>query len=151
MSNRITRTLRVRLMRPSKNRRPTMKRSITIGLATIAGAALGAAAVEGLHAQAKPPVYQVVEIDVLNQDAYLKDYAPKAQAVIKAAGGKFLAAGGKTTTIEGEPPKGRIVIQQWDSVDQIAAYRASAAFKDLLPLREKLAKFRSFTVEGVPQ
>ena len=128
-----------------------MKRSITIGLATIAGAALGAAAVEGLHAQAKPPVYQVVEIDVLNQDAYLKDYAPKAQAVIKAAGGKFLAAGGKTTTIEGEPPKGRIVIQQWDSVDQIAAYRASAAFKDLLPLREKLAKFRSFTVEGVPQ
>ena len=128
-----------------------MKRSITIGLATIAGAALGAAAVEGLHAQAKPPVYQVVEIDVLNQDAYLKDYAPKAQAVIKAAGGKFLAAGGKTTTIEGEPPKGRIVIQQWDSVDQIAAYRASAAFKDLLPLREKLAKFRSFTVEGIPQ
>jgi len=128
-----------------------MKRSITIGLATIAGVALGAAAVEGLHAQAKPPVYQVVEIDVLNQDAYLKDYAPKAQAVIKAAGGKFLAAGGKTTTIEGEPPKGRIVIQQWDSVDQIAAYRASAAFKDLLPLREKLAKFRSFTVEGVPQ
>jgi len=48
-------------------------------------------------------------------------------------------------------PKNRVVIQQWDSVEVIAAYRASAAFKDLLPLREKLAKFRSFTVEGVPQ
>jgi hypothetical protein len=46
-----------------------MNRSVTIGLAMLAGAALGAAAVEGLHAQAKPPVYQVVEIDVLNQDA----------------------------------------------------------------------------------
>jgi uncharacterized protein (DUF1330 family) len=128
-----------------------MKRSFTVGLAMVAGAALGAAAVEGLHAQAKPPVYQIVEIDVLNQDAYVNDYVPKAQAAIKAAGGKFLAAGGKTTTIEGEPPKNRIVIQQWDSVEKIAAYRASAAFKDLLPLREKLAKFRSFTVEGVPQ
>ena len=128
-----------------------MKRSFTVGLAMVAGAALGAAAVEGLHAQAKPPVYQIVEIDVLNQDAYVNDYVPKAQAAIKAAGGKFLAAGGKTTTIEGDPPKNRIVIQQWDSVEKIAAYRASAAFKDLLPLREKLAKFRSFAVEGVPQ
>jgi hypothetical protein len=32
-----------------------MKRSFTVGLAMVAGAALGAAAVEGLHAQAKPP------------------------------------------------------------------------------------------------
>src|SRR5215470_1377992 len=121
-----------------------MKRSFTVGLAMVAGAALGAAAVEGLHAQAKPPVYQIVEIDVLNQDAYVNDYVPKAQAAIKAAGGKFLAAGGKTTSIEGDPPKNRIVIQQWDSVEKIAAYRASATFKDL-PLRDKLAKFRSFT------
>jgi uncharacterized protein (DUF1330 family) len=128
-----------------------MKRMFTFGLTLAVGAALGAAAVEGLHAQAKPPVYQIVEIDVLNQDAYVKDYAPKAQAAIKASGGKFIAAGGKTTTIEGDPPKSRIVIQQWDSVEQIQAYRASAAFKDLLPLREKLAKFRSFTVEGLPQ
>jgi uncharacterized protein (DUF1330 family) len=128
-----------------------MKRLLTFGLTLAAGAALGAAAVEGLRAQAKPPVYQITEIEVLNQDAYVKDYAPKAQAVIKAAGGKFLAAGGKTTTIEGDPPKSRIVIQQWDSVEQIRAYRASAGFKELLPLREKLAKFRAFTVEGLPQ
>src|ERR1700736_4455728 len=128
-----------------------MKTRYTIALSMLAGAALGAAAIQGLHAQAKPPVYQIVEIDVLNQDAYLKDYAPRAQAAIKAAGGKFLAAGGKTTTIEGEPPKSRVVIQQWDSLEQAQAYRNSAAFKDLLPIRDKLAKFRSFVVEGAPQ
>jgi uncharacterized protein (DUF1330 family) len=117
----------------------------------LAGFGLGAVAVQGLHAQAKPPVYQVVEIEPSNMDAYLKDYVPKAQAAIKAAGGKFLAAGGKTTTIEGEPPKSRVVIQQWDSVEKIKAYRDSAAFKELLPLRDKLAKFRSYAVEGVSQ
>ena len=53
--------------------------------------------------------------------------------------------------IEGEPPKARVVIQQWDSVEKIQAYRDSAAFKDLLPLRNSLAKFRSYAVEGVPQ
>jgi uncharacterized protein (DUF1330 family) len=128
-----------------------MNRHITVGLAMIAGAAIGAAAVQTLYAQAKPPVYQITEIDVLNQEAYLKDYAPKAQEVIKAAGGKFLAAGGKTTTIEGEPPKSRVVLQQWDSLEKIQAYRNSAAFKELLPIRDKLAKFRSFVVEGAPQ
>jgi uncharacterized protein (DUF1330 family) len=55
----------------------------------------------GFTPRPSPPVYQVVEIDVLDKEAYSKDYIPKAQAAIKAAGGKFLAAGGKTTTIEG--------------------------------------------------
>jgi uncharacterized protein (DUF1330 family) len=130
--------------------RKVMKTQYTVTLAMLAGFGLGAVAVQGLHAQAKPPVYQVVEIDMLDQETYLKDYVPKAQAAIKAAGGKFLAAGGKSTTIEGEPPKSRVVIQQWDSLEKIQAYRNSTAFKDLLPLRNKLAKFRSFVVEGVP-
>src|SRR4051812_38519994 len=86
----------------------------------------------------------------VDSEAYLKDYVPKAQAAIKAAGGKFLAAGGKTTTIEGEPPKSRVVIQQWDSLEKVQAYRNSTAFKDLQPLRDKLGKIRSFVVEGVP-
>jgi uncharacterized protein (DUF1330 family) len=127
-----------------------MKTHLTVTWAMLAGFGLGAVAVQALHAQAKPPVYQVVEIDVSNMDAYLKDYAPKAQAAIKAAGGKFLAAG-KATTIEGEPPKSRVVIQQWDSLEQAQAYRNSAAFKEISPIREKLAKFRSFVVEGAPQ
>jgi uncharacterized protein (DUF1330 family) len=130
-----------------------MKTQSTVALALLTGIGIGAAAVHGLHAQAKPPVYQIVEIDIdaANQEAYTKDYVPKAQAAIKGAGGKFLAAGGKTTTIEGEPPKSRVVIQQWDSLEKVQAYRDSAAFKDLLPMRNKLAKFRTFVVEGLPQ
>jgi uncharacterized protein (DUF1330 family) len=128
-----------------------MKTRSSVTLAMLAGFGLGAIAVQGLYAQATPPVYQVVEIEPSDMETYLKDYVPKAQAAIKAAGGKFLAAGGKTTTIEGEPPKPRIVIQQWDSVEKIKAYRESAAFKELLPLRNKLAKFRSFAVEGLAQ
>jgi uncharacterized protein (DUF1330 family) len=127
-----------------------MKIYYTVALAMLTGFGLGAVAVQGLHAQAKPPVYQVSEIDVSNMDAYLKDYVPKAQAAIKAAGGKFLAAGGKTTAIEGEPPKSRISISQWDGLEKVQAYRNSSAFKELLALRDKLAKFRTFVVEGLP-
>ena len=127
-----------------------MKTQHAVALAMLAGFGLGTVAVEGLHAQAKPPVYSVAEIDIADQAAY-STYVPKAQAAIKAVAGKVLAAGGKITTVEGEPPKSRVVIQQWDSLEKFQAYRNSAAFKDLLPIREKVAKFRTFVVEGVPQ
>jgi hypothetical protein len=50
-----------------------MKTRYTVMLSMIAGAALGGAAIQGLHAQAKPPVYLVTEIDVTNPDAYAKN------------------------------------------------------------------------------
>jgi uncharacterized protein (DUF1330 family) len=127
-----------------------MKTRFTIALAMFAGFGLGAVAVHGLHAQANPPVYSVAEIDVLDQAAYAT-YVPTAQAAIKAAGGKLLVAGGKITAADGDPPKSRVVIQQWDSVEKFQAYRNSAAFRDLLPIREKVANFHTFVVEGVPQ
>jgi len=110
-----------------------MKTPFTVTLSMLAGAALGAAAVQGLHAQAKPPVYYVSEIDVRDVDAWQKDYAPKAQAVIKAAGGRVLAAGQKVTGIEGAPPKPRVAIIQWESAEQVQAWVNSAARKELMP------------------
>jgi uncharacterized protein (DUF1330 family) len=126
-----------------------MKTHYTVAWAVFASFGLGAIAVQGLHAQANPPVYSVAEIEIVDQAAYAA-YVPKAQAAIKAAGAKYLAAGGKVTAVDGEPPKSRVVIQQWGSLEQFQAYRNSAAYKDLLPIREKVAKFRTFVVEGVP-
>jgi hypothetical protein len=68
-----------------------MKQYLGLGLGMLVGTVIGAAAVSGLHAQAKPPIYLVTEIDVTNPEGYGKEYAPKAQANIKAAGGRFVA------------------------------------------------------------
>src|SRR5450755_2913493 len=125
-----------------------MRNHLTVALSMLAGAAIGAVAVQGLHAQSKPPVYQITEIDPANLDTYVKDYVPRAQAVIKAAGGHLVAAG-HATAVDGEPPMPRVTVTTWDSPEKFQAYRNSAAFKELLPVREKLAKFRSFTVDGV--
>jgi uncharacterized protein (DUF1330 family) len=131
-------------------REELVKTRYALALAMFTGFGLGAITLQGLHAQVKPPVYSVTEVDITDQAGY-STYVPKAQAAIKAAGGKYLAAGGTITTIDGEPPKSRVVIQQWDSLEKYQAYRNSAAFKDLLPIREKVAKWRTFVVEGVPQ
>ena len=128
-----------------------MKTRYTVTLAMLAGFGLGAVAVQGLHAQAKPPIYYVAEIDVTNIDAYTKEYAPLAQASIKAAGGRLLAAGQNVTSNEGAPPTKRVAIQVWDSMDKIQAWRNSAEYKKAREIGNKFAKFRAFTVEGLPQ
>jgi uncharacterized protein (DUF1330 family) len=121
-----------------------------------AGVAIGALAVQGLHAQAKPPVYFVAEIDVTNPDAYAKEYAPKAQAIIRAAGGRFLAIGGSAATtgtvtaFDGDAPK-RVVVQVWDSMEKIRAWRANPEYVELRKVGEKYAKFRSFAVDGLKE
>jgi uncharacterized protein (DUF1330 family) len=126
-----------------------MKTQYTVAFAMFAGFGLGAVAVQGLHAQAKPPVYQITEITPTNMETYVKDYVPRAQAAIKAAGGRLIA-GGAATAVDGDAPKPRVAVTAWDSAEKFQAYRNSAAFKELLPTRDKLAKFRSFTVEGLP-
>ena len=55
-----------------------MKTNYKVAIALVAGVAIGGAAIQGLHAQAKPPVFYVAEINVTNIDAYTKEYATKA-------------------------------------------------------------------------
>ncbi len=119
--------------------------------AAVAGFAAGAVTIEQLHAQAKPPVYYVAEIGMKNPEAYQKEYAPKAQAIIKKNGGRILAAGQHFTAFDGAPPKSRVVIQQRDSMEQIQKWRSSADYQDIRELGDKYATFRSFAIAGVAQ
>ena len=130
-----------------------MKTHYTAALAMIAGFGLGVA-VQGLHAQSKAPVYLVTEIDVTNPEAYGKEFAPKAQATIKAAGGRLIAIGGsggagakEVIALDGPVPK-RVTIQTWDSIDQLKGWYNSADYQAALKIGEKYATFRRFAVEG---
>ena len=127
-----------------------MKMHYTAALSLLAGVALGAAAIQSLHAQAKPPIYYVAEIDVTNADAYAKEYVPKAQALIKASGGRIVAASSKVSAMEGAAPK-RVAVITWESMEKLQAWRNSAEFKDNRKTGDKYAKFRSYALEGMPQ
>ncbi len=128
-----------------------MKTQYTVAFAIVTGFGLGAIAVESLHAQAKPPVYYIAEVDVTNPEAYAKEYVPRAVAVTKAASGRILVLGGKITPLDGQPPKPRVVVQVWDSIEKIQAWRNSKEFKGVREIGKKYATFRSYAVEGVAQ
>jgi uncharacterized protein (DUF1330 family) len=68
-------------------------------------------------------------------------------ALVAAAGGHFITRGEKTVALHGPAPK-RFAITQFDSLEQAQAYRSSAAYKEIIPIRDKSSKFHSFIVEG---
>ena len=131
-----------------------MKIQYTVALTLLTGVAIGAVAVERLHAQAKPPVYVVTEITVTDPENYGKEFAPKAQASIKSAGGRQLAIGGTgganakpITAIDGDPPK-RVTINIWESMDAFNNWYKGAEYQAALKIGEKYAKFRRYAIEG---
>jgi uncharacterized protein (DUF1330 family) len=126
-----------------------MQTKSKIVLALIAGAALGAAAVQGLHAQAKPKAYLITESEVLDAAA-LSTYFPQVREAAKAAGGNldFVSPSEKIVALVGEAPK-RVGVSEWESMDKAKAWFDSAERKALAPQRDKAQKItRQFLVEG---
>jgi uncharacterized protein (DUF1330 family) len=127
-----------------------MKVGYIVGLSMLAGAALAGAAIETLHAQAKPPVYMIAINAVTNQDGYAKEYVPPAQESVKRHGGVYVAAGPGTRMV-GDLPNGPVVILRWDSMEALENWRNSPDFQAALKIGEKYAKFNIVAVSGVGQ
>jgi uncharacterized protein (DUF1330 family) len=128
----------------------TMKARYTITLSILAGIAIGAFAIQSLYAQGRQLIYFIAEKDVADPEGYKTEYLPAAQASIKAHGGRYLA-GGTATAFAGEPPKSRVVIHVWDSMEQLQGWFNSQEYKEARKIGEKYAKFRNFAIPGVPQ
>ena len=127
-----------------------MKTYLTVSFAMLTGMAIGEFAVQGLHAQAKPPVYIVAINEIINQEGYLKEYLPTALKTIKDHGGVTVAAG-PGTQIDGSFPKGQVAIQKWESMDALLGWRHSAEYEKIRKLGEGFANFNLVAVEGPKQ
>jgi uncharacterized protein (DUF1330 family) len=108
---------------------------------------------EALHGQTRPTAYLIGQIDVSDADGYAKEYLPKAREIIKAHGGKLLAAGGSAASgsqvvaVDGEAPK-RVVIYMYPSMDALKAWRNDPEYVQVRHIGEKYAKYHTFALEG---
>jgi uncharacterized protein (DUF1330 family) len=116
--------------------------------ALLAGIGVGAFGVHTLHAQKAPPAYIVADNEVTDPDNYTKEVIPVAAKTIAAAGGRFLARG-KAISLFGEPPKGRFVIVQFESMDQLQKWWNNPEWQAAHKKGEQYAKFRDMAIEGV--
>ena len=129
-----------------------MNQRIALGLTLLAGIAIGATAIQGLHAQAKPPAYVVIPILKMNDAAGFKagvvDKANATAAEMTAAGGQYVIRSEKFTSLDGTPPA-RLVIMKFDSVEKAEAFEKTAAQKEINAARVKTTDSLSFIVEGL--
>jgi uncharacterized protein (DUF1330 family) len=125
-----------------------MNSTYKIAAAVIGSFVLGVGAANVLHAQAKAPGYSWAEIDVKDQDGYTKDFLPKAQANIKAAGGKYLAGGfNKAISLSGSPPPNRVVLLEFSDMDAVKAFNDKEHQLEA-DVGNKYASFRVIGIEG---
>jgi uncharacterized protein (DUF1330 family) len=126
-----------------------MRTHYKIAMVLLAGVAIGAIAVQGLHAQgAKLKAYAISELETLDTSAQAA-YLPAARKAIEAANGHTLrTAAGRVVQIEGGRAPRNVGITEWASLDEAVAFYKSKAWTDLAPQRDKATKvIRRYVVE----
>jgi uncharacterized protein (DUF1330 family) len=126
-----------------------MKTNHKLALAVLAGVSIGAAGARTIHAQQvkAPPAYIVAEVDVTDP-ATMQKYGEKVPETLAPFEYHYVVRGGKTQSLEGEPPK-RIVVIAFDSAEKARAWYDSPAYAAIKPIRQSAAKSRIFIAEGV--
>jgi uncharacterized protein (DUF1330 family) len=127
-----------------------MKRTIALGLATLAGCAIGAFAVQGLHAQAKPPTYIVIDIAKMTDPEGFKAVtsSPAAgPARLKELGGRFIIRSTTMSAVDGAPPA-RFVVLAFDSKEKAQGWVDASDEKAINAIRAKTTNSSAFMVDG---
>ena len=127
-----------------------MKSHYKIGIALIAGVAIGGVAVQGLRAQAKPPAIVVVDISAVTDPDGFKAVTqrPTASTATVMQGGRYISRSSKITAIDGTAPS-RYVIIAFDSAEKANAWYNSPEQKKINEIRMKTTKSRVFMIDGM--
>jgi uncharacterized protein (DUF1330 family) len=130
-----------------------MKTKYNMALALLGGIALGAVAIQALHAQAKPPTYVVIDIEAMTDPEGFKAVpgSPGASpARLTALGGRYIVRTETITAIDGTPPK-RFVLLAFDTKEKAQGWVDAPDVKETNAMRSKTTNSRAFIVEGLAQ
>lgn len=92
--------------------------------------------------------YMIATIVVTDMDQY-KKYVDRTPGVIDRYGGRFIARGGETVTLEGPEETRRVVLVEFPSLEQARAFYNSPEYQEVKKLREGAAVMQLVAIEGV--
>lgn len=94
------------------------------------------------------PAYVIAHIDVKDPTRY-EDYKRMSPISIEKFGGRFIARGGKTESLEGTWQPKRIVLIEFPSVERAREWWASADYAPAKTLRQATSTGDLVVVEGL--
>ena len=96
-----------------------------------------------------PPAYHITESTVTDEEGYHNEVVPLILKSLEDFGGKPIVRGGKTVSVSGSPPAGRITVVQFESLDKAQAWINSPAIQAALPIVQKYStNIRAYQIEG---
>ena len=92
--------------------------------------------------------YIIARVKVTDPEKY-KDYMAVTPGLIAKHGGRFVVRGGETVTLEGPEETGRVVVIEFDSLEQAKAMYESEEYQNAIELRAGAATAQFIAVAGV--
>ena len=96
-----------------------------------------------------PSAYILVDSQITDPEQF-KQYASLAPAAVAAAGGEYLARGGRNETLEGDWMPARLTVLRFPSFEKAKAFYDSASYQDARKKRVGATQhFNMVLVEGL--
>ena len=91
--------------------------------------------------------YVIVDINVTDPVRY-EDYKRLAAPTVELYGGKYIARGGKTETLEGDWSPSRFVILEFPTADKARQWWGSPEYAEAKALRQSCARTQMVLLDG---
>jgi uncharacterized protein (DUF1330 family) len=91
--------------------------------------------------------YVIAEVDVTDPQAY-EEYRKLVPATVERYGGRFVVRGGAVEPLEGGWQPKRLVVIEFDSLEQARNWYRSPEYAPAMALRHEAASSRVVLVEG---
>jgi len=92
-------------------------------------------------------VYMVIDITVQDAETYA-EYMERVPATVEKYGGRYVVRGGPVIPLTGNWNPERIIILEFQTVEQMRTWNSSPEYRELAPLRISSTKTRAIALEG---
>jgi uncharacterized protein (DUF1330 family) len=93
------------------------------------------------------PLYLLIEIHVEDPDLYA-EYTVQVMPLVERFGGRYLVRGGGVFPLWGDWRPDRLVLVQFETMDQVQDFLACPDYQALIPLRHRASLSRAVIAEG---
>ena len=94
------------------------------------------------------PAYIIARVNVTDVARY-SEYMKVTPGVIARFGGRFIARGGESVTLEGQPETDRVVLIEFPTLTAAKDFYHSEQYREAKILREGAATAQFFAIDGV--
>jgi uncharacterized protein (DUF1330 family) len=92
-------------------------------------------------------VHVIINIRILDKDRY-SEYVRRVPPIVKKFGGRYLARGGKITTISGTWHPERVILLEFDNTEQVNNWLTSLEYAEVASLRENPTETNAIIIES---